>query len=501
MKTSNMNTTNAPTFFWHDYETFGLSPAKDRPAQFAGVRTDMDLNEIGEPLMLYCQLPMDYLPSPESTLITGITPQFCNEHGVPEPQFAQAIVRELATPETIGVGYNTIRFDDEVTRFMLWRNLFPPYKREFEQGCSRWDVIDVVRCAYALRPEGIVWPTHPDTGQTSLRLEDLTVANGLAHESAHDALSDVRATIALAKLIKTRQPRLFEFALKLRQKKAVQDEIGWPFDVKKSPKPFLHISRMFGAQRRYLAVVYPLAIHPTNKNELIVWDLAFDPVQLLGLTVAQMRERIFTATADLDERGLARLPLKTIHINKSPMVIAQLKTLNDAQSAACGVDWDVVEQHESTAVTHFNALQKIDWAAVFERDYDDAGRSAEEMLYGGGFVPDSDYRTAEQVLDAQRQPRDMQSNSKQPNFKDARLSELWWLYRARHFPHTLTATERERWHDWCAQRLLGDGQNGGVDEWLAQLNELGQQHSDQPDKLALLQTLYEYGQSLADGLN
>ena len=247
-------------------------------------------------------------------------------------------------------------------------------------------------------------------------------------------------------------------------------------------------------------MVYPLAIHPTNKNELIVWDLAFDPVQLLGLTVAQMRERMFTATADLDERGLARLPLKTIHINKSPMVIAQLKTLNDAQSAACGVDWDVVEQHESTAVTHFNALQKIDWAAVFEREYDDAGRSAEEMLYGGGFVPDSDYRTAEQVLDAQRQPRDMQSNSKQPNFKDARLSELWWLYRARHFPHTLTDVERERWHDWRAQRLLGDGHSGGMDEWLVQLNALGQQYSEQPDKLALLQSVYTYGQSLADGL-
>ena len=496
MKTDT-NTSTSSTFFWHDYETFGLSPAKDRPAQFAGVRTDMDLNEIGEPLMLYCQLPTDYLPSPESTLITGITPQLCNERGVPEPQFAQTIVRELAAPDTIGVGYNTIRFDDEVTRFMLWRNLFPPYKREFENGCSRWDLIDVVRCAYALRPEGIVWPTDAETGKTSLRLEHLTAANGLAHESAHDALSDVRATIAFARLLRNTQPRLFEFALKLRQKKAVQDEIGWPFDLKKSPKPFLPVSGMFGAERRYLAVVYPLAPHPTNKNELIVWDLAADPALLLGLSVAQIRERLFTSAAELGERGLTRLPIKTIHINKSPVVIAQLKTLNDTQSAACGVDWEAVEQHESNAVRHFAALQKIDWAAVFEREYDDAGRSAEEMLYGGGFVPDSDYRAAEQAMDAQRQPRDMQPNGKQPNFKDARLVELWWLYRARHFPHTLSADEQARWHDWRAQRLIGDGQ---MDVWLAQLNELGQQYSDQPDQLALLQTVYEYGQSLADGL-
>ena len=477
-----MNSKNPPTFFWHDYETFGLSPAKDRPAQFAGVRTDLDLNEIGAPLMQYCQLPTDYLP-----------PQLCHERGVAEPQFAQAILRELSMPETIGVGYNTIRFDDEVTRFMLWRNFFPPYKREFENGCSRWDLIDVVRCAYALRPDGIVWPTDAQTGKVSMRLEHLTAANGLAHEAAHDALSDVRATIAFARLLKKTQPRLFEFALKMRQKKAVQQEIGWPFDTKKPPKPFLHISGMFGAERRYLAVVYPLAPHPTNKNELIIWDLAADPAQLVGLTVAQMRERMFTAAAELSERGMTRLPIKTIHINKSPIVIAQLKTLNDAQSAACGVDWDVVEQHESSAVTHFAALQKIDWAAVFEREYDDSGRSADEMLYGGSFVPDSDYRAAELALDAQRQP-----NGKQPNFKDERLQELWWLYRARHFPQTLSASERERWHDWRAQRLLGDGQ---MDVWLAQLNELGQQYSEQPEKIALLQAVYEYGQGLADALN
>ena len=496
-----MNTKNAshtPTFFWHDYETFGLSPAKDRPAQFAGVRTDLDLNEIGEPLMLYCQLPTDYLPSPESTLITGITPQLCNERGVAEPQFAQAILRELSAPETIGVGYNTIRFDDEVTRFMLWRNLFPPYKREFENGCSRWDLIDVVRCAYALRPDGIVWPTDAQTGKVSMRLEHLTAANGLAHEAAHDALSDVRATIAFARLLKKTQPRLFEFALKMRHKKAVQEEIGWPFDTKKSPKPFLHISGMFGAERRYLAVVYPLAPHPTNKNELIVWDLAADPAQLVGLSVAQIRERMFTAATELAERSMTRLPIKTIHINKSPIVIAQLKTLNEAQSAACGVNWDEVELHESNAIRHFAALEKIDWAAVFEREYDDSGRSADEMLYGGSFVPDTDYRVAERALDADRRPRYMQPNGEQPNFKDERLQELWWLYRARHFPQSLSASERERWHDWLAQRLLGDGQ---MDVWLAQLNELGQQYSDQPEKIALLQAVYEYGQSLADALN
>ena len=485
-----MNSTfKSPTFFWHDYETFGLSPSRDRPSQFAGIRTDMNLNEIDEPIMQYCQLSPDYLPSPEASLITGITPQLCNEQGLPEPQFAQMIHRELSTPETIGVGYNTIRFDDEVTRFMLWRNLYPPYKREYENGCSRWDLLDVARCTYALRPEGIVWPVDSETGKVSLRLEHLTAANGLSHVHAHDALSDVRATIAFARLIKEKQPRLFDFALKLRHKKAVQEEIGWPYDLNRQPKPFLHISGMFGAERHYLAVVYPLAIHPTNRNELIVWDLAEDPQILINLTADDIRQRMFTATEALNEQGLTRLPIKTIHINKSPMVIAQLKTLNEAQSVACGVNWDVIEQHESHAVQYFNALQKIDWAAVFDRQYDDIARPAEESLYGGGFVSDFDYKAVERVLDAQRQP-----NGVQPSFRDERLNELWWLYRARHFPNTLTQTEQQRWHEWCAQRLLGDGQTTGADAWLEHLNELGQQYHDQPEKIAILQSLYDYAQ-------
>ena len=185
------------TFYWHDYETFGRVPRRDRPAQFAGIRTDAELNEIGDPLMVYCQPPTDSLPDPESCLLTGILPQTCAEQGVAEHRFAADIHAELSRPGTVGLGYNTIRFDDEVTRFLFWRNLIDPYGREWQNDCGRWDLLDVVRCAYALRPEGIEWPKHED-GRPSFKLEHLTAANGLAHEAAHDALSDVRATIACA---------------------------------------------------------------------------------------------------------------------------------------------------------------------------------------------------------------------------------------------------------------------------------------------------------------
>src|SRR5688572_7159303 len=213
------------TFFWHDYETFGRDPRRDRPAQFAGVRTDEDLNEVATPLVHYCKPSPDVLPDPESCLLTGILPQHAAARGIPEHAFAAAVEAALSESGTIGAGYNSIRFDDEVTRFLLWRSLRDPFGREWQNRCGRWDLLEVVRCAWALRPDGIEWPRHAD-GRPSFKLTDLTAANGLAHDAAHDALSDVRATIALARLIKARQPRLWAFCLKLRDKQAVWDEIG-----------------------------------------------------------------------------------------------------------------------------------------------------------------------------------------------------------------------------------------------------------------------------------
>ncbi len=328
-----MNQTSPPhTFLWHDYETFGTNVRRDRPAQFAALRTDADLNEIGEPVMLYCQPANDFLPDPQACLITGITPQQCLEKGLPEYQFAAAIEQLLSAPGTIGVGYNTIRFDDEITRFMFWRNLIDPYAREWQNDCGRWDLLDVVRTAYALRPDGVVWPVNAQ-GVASFKLTDLTAANGLQHEAAHDALSDVRATIALARLIKTTQPRLFDFCFALHRKDRVAAELGLPTTLA-GARPFLHISGMFPAERGCLALMWPLAMHPGNKNELIAWDLAQDPRELATMNADEIRLRLFSKREELPE-GVARLPIKSVHLNKSPMVMGNLRTLSPIMAQRC----------------------------------------------------------------------------------------------------------------------------------------------------------------------
>ena len=477
------------TFLWHDYETFGANTRRDRPAQFAAIRTDADLQEIGEPMMLYCQPAPDYLPDPQSCLITGITPQHCLAHGVPEHEFAERIEAAFSLPNTIGVGYNTLRFDDEITRFMFWRNLIDPYAREWQNGCGRWDLLDVVRMTYALRPAGIVWPTKED-GSPSFKLEDLARANGLVHESAHDALSDVRATIALARLIRSQQPRLFEFGLSLHKKDRVARELGLPAEPQHA-KPFLHVSGMFPAQRGCLAVMWPLASHPTNRNELIAWDLAFDPAVLADLSPEDVRQRLFTRADALPE-GMSRLPIKTIHLNKSPMVVGNLKTLTPEMAQKWGIDVEQACAHALVArdLPDLSAL----WAAVFLRPQDEALPDVDEDLYGG-FVGNEDRKRLNRLRGMSAQELAVT----RAGFDDARLGELLFRYRARNFPTSLNADEAQRWEAHRASRLF-EGQGGArtLDQLFGEIDALSETADERAEQI--LGALYDYAEHIAPEL-
>lgn len=469
------------TFLWHDYETFGIQPRRDRPAQFAAIRTDAELNEIGEPIMLYCNPANDFLPDPQSCLITGITPQVCLERGIPEYQFAAQIEKALSETGTIGVGYNTIRFDDEVTRFLFWRNLIDPYAREWQNSCGRWDILDVVRTTYALRPDGIEWPKHPD-GRPSFRLEDLTRENGISHEAAHDALSDVRATIALARLIRARQPKLFDFCLGLHKKDRVAAEIGLPVR-----RPFLHITGMFPPERGCIGIVWPLVQHPTNKNEVIVWDLSVDPSELASLNANAIRTRMFSKADALPE-GVARLPIKTIHLNKSPVVISSLKTLNPETIKKWGLDIEAALRHAeiAAAAPDMSAI----WQDVFHRPQE-AAPDVDEDLYGG-FVSNNDRRLLQELRALS--PEALAKAS--PSFNDARLEELLWRYRARNFPHTLSDDEAQRWEEHRAARLF-DGERGArtIEGLFAEIDHLSETADERDEEI--LGVLYDYAESIA----
>ncbi|HZX15614.1 MAG TPA: exodeoxyribonuclease I [Pseudomonas sp.] len=424
------------SLFWYDYETTGIDPRRDRPLQVAGIRTDEDLNEIAEPLNIYCQPSDDILPHPAACLVTGITPSTLAQHGLDEAEFMSRVHAELSQPGTCGVGYNSLRFDDEVTRYSLYRNFFDPYAREWQGGNSRWDLIDLVRTAYALRPEGIVWPE--EDGRVTLKLERLTAANGIEHGQAHDALSDVRATIALARLLRIKQRKLYDYLYQLRSKQRVQDQI-------RLLQPVVHISGRYAGARHYLAVVLPLAWHPRNRNALIVCDLQADIAPLLNESAETLRTRLYTRRDQLAE-GELPVPLKLLHINRCP-VVAPMNVLREEDIQRLQLDVPAYQaQAEQLRINPGLWQDKL--AQVYAEEQFAANQDPEQQLYDG-FIGDRDRRLCEQVRRAEPQRL---AEAVWP-FDDGRLPELLFRYRARNFAATLSAEEQQRWWTFCQQRL------------------------------------------------
>ena len=430
------------SIFWYDYETTGISPRCDRPLQVAGIRTDLELNEIDAPVNLYCRPSDDILPHPAACVITGITPSRLAEKGLCEADFMTRVHAQLAAPGTCGAGYNTLRFDDEMTRYSLYRNFFDPYAREWQGGNSRWDLIDVVRTAYALRPDGIVWPQ--EEGRVTLKLERLTAANGIDHGQAHDALSDVRATIALARLIRDKQRKLYDWLFALRSKQKVMDQI-------RLLQPLVHISGRFSAARHYVGVVLPLAWHPRNRNALIVCDLHLDPQGLLEDDAQSLRQRLYTRHEDL-AAGERPVPLKLIHINRCP-VVAPLSVLREEDQQRLQLDMPLY-QARALRLSDAQQVWQSKVQAIYAAEAFTPSEDPEQQLYDG-FIGDRDRRLCEQV----RASDPAQLAQEQWPFDDERLPELLFRYRARNFPETLDEREQQRWKLFCQQRLT-EGQWG-----------------------------------------
>lgn len=467
-----------PTFYWYDYEAFGLNPMNDRLAQFAGVRTDMNLNIIGEPLMMYCKPANDFLPNPVSCLITGITPQKARADGIPEAEFIRRINAEFSQPGTCVLGYNNLRFDDEFTRYALYRNLQDAYAREWQNSCSRWDLLDVVRMTRALRPEGIEWPVTEE-GRPSVRLEDLTVANGIAHEAAHDALSDVHATIAMARLIKERQGKLFDFAFENRTKNRVFKLL----DLKEQ-KPVIHVSGMYPVEKGNMAVVVPVAAHPINKNGIVVYDLSVDPKDLINFNPAKIRELLFTKNDELPENQ-ERIPLKTVHANKCP-IIAPFMTLDGKAAKKYGIDLNRCRANLDTLFKQPGLAKKIQKVFTEGANEFEPRTDPDQMLYGGPFFSDDDKARMAQVHTLS--PQELAGYT--PPFSDGRLAELLFRMRARNWPETLTADEQQRWQEFRKTRL-------NLEDYLREIAQLRTEPKRTDAEQRLLDELEQYGHEIA----
>ncbi len=480
---------NPRQFLWHDYETFGIHPALDRPAQFAGIRTDTELNIVGEPVEWYCAPANDLMPHPAACLITGITPQDARDKGICEAEFAKLIHAEMMEPGTCTAGYNNLKFDDEFTRNILYRNFRDPYEREWRNDNSRFDLIGLARMCYALRPAGIEWPLN-DKGKPSFRLEHLTAANKIGHEGAHDALSDVKATIDLARLIRAHQPRLFDWAMSLRNQKFVIEML----DVV-NPKPILHTSSKIPADRGCTSLFLPLAVYPDRPKSIIAIDLMANPQALTNGTPEQISDLVFSATDDLPE-GMERIPLKAIHSNKIPM-LAPVATLKGVDTSRIGLNVDQCLDNADQILSHLKDI-RIKVMEVFTRQFPDAPHDPDLMLYSGDFFSPHDRNLMNKILNTNP---DKLGELDLP-FKDERLAVMLFRFRARNYPESLLPAEALKWQKDRHERAYHPPVHGfpSLAELHNEVSELRTKTTNDGNTNRILDQLDTWYQALAEEL-
>lgn len=427
------------TFFFYDLETSGFDPKKHRIMQFAGQRTDMDLNPIGEPINLLVSLSDEILPDPQAILVTKITPQKTRQEGFSEAEFLKILHDKVFTPNTIVAGYNSVRFDDEFMRYTMYRNFYDPYEWHWKDGLSRWDLLDVVRMTRALRPEGINWPTID--GRASNRLEHLAAKNNVIHEQAHDALSDVFALIEMAKLIKKQQPKLFDFLLKNRGKHEIAKLVNL-----EDPKPFVYSSGRYPKDFHHTTIALPIA-EGSNPGSLIVYDLRHNPEEWLDKSIEDLKAIRFAKYEQRQLPEFRSLPVKEIALNKCP-AIAPLGVLDKDALERLELDLNKIKLN----IAKFKQTDLNDkFRDVFGKGSFPKMSDVDARLYDGFFANGD--KTKMNVLRASS-PNDLTKFT--PDFSDERLKELVVRYKARNLPHILSDDERTSWEEYRANRIKAD---------------------------------------------
>jgi exodeoxyribonuclease-1 len=425
-------------FLWYDLETFGRDPRLDRIAQFGAIRTDENLEPLEEPTVLYCAIPRDYLPDPQAVLKTGITPQETRRKGVREIDFARELNRMFREPGTCGVGFNSVSFDDEFLRSLFYRNFIDPYEREYRNGNSRWDILSLARMARDLRPAGLRWPDKPN-GKPDMRLEALTAANGISHEDAHDALSDVRATMELARLIREAQPKLFDFFLRLRDKREARLLVDLAGQT-----PIVHTDVRYTRPEGVTTLVAPLAMDLENNQAVLVYDLRFDPTPFLTRGAEELRRNAFTPRSEQPDEE--QLPVTRLALNRVPS-IAPRSTMDQESSERLGINLEEAERHREILRRNPEFARRVQ--SAFAPVATAQQRDPEEELYAG-FLPDADRNLFPEIH--RLPPREL--IDWEPPFRDPRLPVLLHRVKMRNFEEHLTPEERRRWYEEAARRLL-----------------------------------------------
>jgi len=469
------------SFYFYDLETSGVSPKNDRIMQFAGQRTNENLEPIGDPTDVYVKLPKDVLPQPDAVMLTGITPQKTLQDGITEAEFTKFFEEEIAEPGTIFVGFNNIRFDDEFIRYAMYRNYHDPYEWHWKDGRSRWDILDVIRMTRALRPEGILWPFDSE-GNSTNRLEMLTGANSLTHENAHTALSDVNATISLARLVMDKQPKLFTYLLNMREKSKVRQLVT-------TGEPFAYVSGKYEGRYEKMTVAV-IAQELKDKSGALVFDLRYDPRVWASKSDAEILEAIDKRSDNPEDR----LPFKTMQYNKCPS-IAPYKVVNEECAERLAINRKQISDNFSYLQSSQELIERVmglveNKKKAFQASFIPDISDPDGMLYDG-FIPDADRAESRHLAKLGVTALAGYVG----NFEDERLNALLPLYKARNFPKALTEKERQIWEEHVAKKLF-DGSPNAMERYYKRLGELFLRDSLTQEQSYLLQELKLYAESI-----
>ena len=434
------NPAAANGFVFYDVETTGISRCFDQILQIACIRTDGDFNIVDpecDILNLRCRRLPWITPSPGAMLVTGVTHDQLERAPLSHYEMMCAVnaAYENWSPATF-IGYNSLRFDEELLRHGLFSSLYPAYLTS-QRGCGRADVYRMLQVVTALAPGVIALPEI--NGRPSMKLGNVLRANGIvfSEDEAHDALADVRGTIALLKLMRQRCPIIVEHMLGM----ASRDGAATFLDQ----NPIIRHVTHFGTA--HLAMVKPMAANPDNRNEVAIFDLGFDTAPYLNMSVDELANAL---------RSLPRV-ISSIRLNAQPAILTREALLDETveRNPEDIDDYTIEARAISISLAQHFRDNVAEAMQLLQRRYI-PGPYIEEQLYSGGFPSFADKRLASRF----HRITDWRQRLALVNeFDDARLRTHALRLVYAEAPRALPSPALDELHDWTRERLLslGDG--------------------------------------------
>ena len=266
-----------------------------------------------------------------------------------------------------------------------------------------------------------------------------------------------------------------------------------PFFDNKDLKPIFHVSSKYPASMGCSALVLPLFKHPHNSNGYVVFDLRQNPEDLYVLGAEEIKLRLYSKTVELQEQNKFRPALKTIHINKCPMVspASVIKSISDDRLDEWDLDMSAMTKHLAWIRSHPEFSSKM--YEIFSEPSSFPDLIDPDLMIYSGFLGAIDKKLLSEV----RLSTELELTEREFHFVDQRLPEMLFRYKARNFPSSLNEEEQEKWETYRASKLLdGSSQYLTFNHYFERIQEIANGENITARDLNILEDLKYYAESI-----